>query len=79
MYYEINVSKNGKHFFATHERSITTKEQLIEALDCFMVKFPTEEGYELRLSHHIQSSKGCKVPTDELTLRNDIVDFVMKF
>lgn len=28
MRYEINVAKNGKHFFATAERSITTIEQL---------------------------------------------------
>lgn len=23
MYYEINVSRNGRHLFATHERSLT--------------------------------------------------------
>ena len=28
MYYEINVSLNGSHFFATHERSINCKDQL---------------------------------------------------
>ena len=32
MGYEINVSLNGKHFFATHERSITNNWKLKEIL-----------------------------------------------
>lgn len=27
MYYEINVSENGKHLFATHERSLCTEDE----------------------------------------------------
>ena len=47
MYYEINIAKDGKHFFATAERSITTEEELKKALIIFQNKFPKEEGYEI--------------------------------
>lgn len=36
MYYKINVSLNGKHFFATDERSIKTKAKLYDVLEVFM-------------------------------------------
>ena len=47
MGYEINVSLNGKHFFATHERSITNKWELQKVLKVFAEKFPSEEGYKI--------------------------------
>ena len=47
MYYEINIAKDGKHFFATAERSITTEKELKKALIVFQNKFPKEEGYEI--------------------------------
>lgn len=51
MYYEINVSLYGKHFFATHERSIGTKAELHRILEVFMQKFPESEGYEMSISY----------------------------
>lgn len=33
MWYEINVSLNGKHLFATDKRSVTTEDKLREVLD----------------------------------------------
>lgn len=50
MYYEINVSKNGRHFFATDKRSITTKRALKEVYEVFKEKFPPEEGYDMLVS-----------------------------
>ena len=47
MYYEINVSLNGRHFFATAERSIISKSQLIEMVPVFQAKFPEAEGYRV--------------------------------
>lgn len=47
MYYEINVSLNGRHFFATAERSITSKTQMEEMYNLFLEKFPESEGYKL--------------------------------
>lgn len=45
MWYEINVSKDGKHYFATHERSITTVDKAYEILTRFKRTMPEEEGF----------------------------------
>lgn len=50
MYYEINVTLNGKHLFATAERSITTQAKLEEMYKLFSEKFPESEGYELNVT-----------------------------
>ena len=50
MYYEINVSLNDRHFFATDKRSITNKQALKEVYNVFKEKFPKEEGYDIIVS-----------------------------
>ncbi len=50
MYYEINISKNGSHYFATSERSITSMRELKEILPVLLEKFPEDEGYEVSAS-----------------------------
>lgn len=50
MYYEINVSLNGKHLFATNERSITSKMNLEKIYKIFKEKFPKEEGYDVSIT-----------------------------
>lgn len=40
MYYEINISENGKHLFATAERSITDEKQLKIVYDKLTAAFP---------------------------------------
>ena len=50
MYYEINVSLNGKHFFATAERSITNPWDLKDKLNIFIEKFPESEGYKISVT-----------------------------
>ena len=47
MYYEINVALNGKHLFATHKRSLTTKREMKKCLEIFVEKFPESEGYSI--------------------------------
>lgn len=49
MYYEINVSKDGQHLFATHERSVTNTWKLKALIDIFQEKFPESEGYKLKI------------------------------
>lgn len=51
MYYEINVALNGRHFFATAERSITDKQKLKDVYKVFKEKFPKEEGYEISVTY----------------------------
>jgi hypothetical protein len=57
MYYEINVSLNGKHYFATSERSITNDRQLVIIFKDFYKKFPKKEGYHISVTQRITGGK----------------------
>jgi hypothetical protein len=50
MYYELNISLNGRHFFATAERSITSEDELKKVYDVLKVKFPHSEGYRIGIT-----------------------------
>lgn len=50
MYYEINVSLNGKHYFATSSRSLQTKNQAIKMAEHFEKLFTKEEGYKVEIT-----------------------------
>lgn len=50
MSYEICVSKNGRHLFATHKRSITCLHELKPAYKEISAAFPTDKGYEISVS-----------------------------
>lgn len=50
MYYEINVALNGKHLFATAERSITNNLKAEKVYNLFKEKFPEEEGYTISVT-----------------------------
>lgn len=50
MYYEINVSLNGQHLFATDKRSITNKFALDVVYRIFKEKFPMEDGYDISVT-----------------------------
>ena len=52
MWYEINVSKDGKHYFATHKRSITTISKAVEIRDRLKEAMPEEEGFEIKISQY---------------------------
>lgn len=45
MHYEINVSLNGKHFFATAERSLRTQLAAEVVYEELCNRFPAEEGF----------------------------------
>ncbi len=61
MYYEINVSLDGQHFFATAARSITTTFKLREVLHQIVTRFPKEEGFVVTVSEEVQYGIGVKV------------------
>jgi len=51
-HYEINVSLNGRHYFATNERSLTGVESEARGMFNDMKKrYPREDGFELSLTH----------------------------
>lgn len=47
---EINVAKDGVHFFATAERSISSPLALKNAVAVFKEKFPATEGYKITVT-----------------------------
>lgn len=47
MYYEINVSKDNKHLFATDKRSVEHYWELEEVYRILEQKFPKYEGYKI--------------------------------
>lgn len=57
MYYEINVSLNGKHLFATAERSIVNTWHLQKVYNLFKEKFPAEEGYQITVTEWVKGGK----------------------
>lgn len=57
MYYEICVSLNGVHFFATAERSLRSEEKYLQALEVFKQKFPNSEGYALSATRWEKTGK----------------------
>lgn len=61
MYYEINVSLNGKHLFATAERSITGEWKLREVYKILKEKFPVEEGYKIDITRWDKVGKHINV------------------
>ena len=52
MYYEINISLQGRHFFATHKRSITNKAELDAVLPVLRSKFPASEGFQVDVTRY---------------------------
>ena len=64
MWFEINISKDGQHYFATSERSITTLQKLEEVTKDFVEKFPEEDGYKIDVTK--QQKTGVSIPLNEI-------------
>lgn len=56
-HYEINVSLNGSHLFATHERSCRDKEPTKKLVELFREKFPETEGYKVDCTYWAASGQ----------------------
>ena len=50
MYYEINVSKNKRHYFATAERSIDDNETAQRIANELATLYTKEKGFEITIS-----------------------------
>lgn len=50
MWYEINVSKDGQHYFATDKRSITTLARALDVRELLKKAMPEEEGFEYTIT-----------------------------
>ena len=51
MYYDINVSLNGRHFFATDKRSVLSHHDLRRVYPVIKAKFPESEGYKVSVTY----------------------------
>lgn len=60
--FEINVARNGKHFFATHERSLRTLSDAENVYEELCKRFPEDEGFLVTVSE-------CKSETRLLMAR----------
>lgn len=49
MHYEINVNLNGKHFFATAERSLTNREDCKRVFEELKKRFSAEDGFNVEI------------------------------
>ena len=49
-HYEITVVRNGQHYFATAERSLTTEREATACFNHLCQLFPASEGYSLSLT-----------------------------
>jgi hypothetical protein len=52
MYYEINVAKDKKHFFATTERSCQSLEEMQRVFFEIFKRFPISEGYSVSVTRY---------------------------
>lgn len=50
MYYRINVSLNGRHFFATAEQSITCRDKADYMYHDFKQRFPLADGFTITVT-----------------------------
>lgn len=64
MHYEINVTLNGAHHFATHERSATDEKKAARLFQDLRQRFPEAQGYQVTAS--MQHTTGRNV-TDQLS------------
>jgi hypothetical protein len=62
MAYEINVSLNGSHYFATHERSLRDSEKAVAMAQHFQKLFPASAGYEVTLAHYTHAGTVVAIP-----------------
>jgi len=50
-HYEFNIALDGKHLFATAERSVVTYAHAVTLHKILKRKFPMTEGYEVTCTH----------------------------
>lgn len=73
MYIEFNISLNGKHFFATNERSCRNSEEAEKLSKVLLEKFPKLEGYQVSASLNPQKSYGIDLNKDIAVEVNNIL------
>lgn len=73
MYIDFNIALNGKHFFATHERSCKNSSDAETLKKVLQEKFPQSEGYLVTASLNPQRSYGIDLSKDMAWEVNSII------
>lgn len=72
MSFEINVSLNGKHLFATHKRSMQSIFEVSRVYKIIREKFPADEGFNISLTEKPEISYGADgEKVDKAIMAND--------
>jgi hypothetical protein len=61
MSFEINISKNGKHYFATAERSLTTLDEATKVYNELKEFYPESQGFKLSMTKWEKRGKEIKI------------------
>lgn len=61
MPYEINISKNGKHHFATAERSLTSLGEATKLYNELKEFYPKSRGFKISLTKWETKGKEIKI------------------
>ena len=61
-WFEINVAKDGRHFFATAKRSITNKWDLEKVFPVIKARFPESEGFSVSVTAHVEYGRYYERP-----------------
>ena len=61
MPYEINISKNGKHHFATAERSLTSLGEATKLFNELKEFYPDSQGFKISLTKWETKGKEIKI------------------
>lgn len=64
MHYEINVSRKGRHYFATNERSFRDYEEAEAAFHDFEKRFPKSEDFEVKATIFRDGGEEVRFPKE---------------
>lgn len=72
MHYEINVSKDGQHVFATHPRSVTTEREAARLYVLFERAFPEKYGYQITVDRFNETYTRMRPDQLPLSIRDAV-------
>lgn len=72
MHYELNVSKDGQHVFATHPRSVVTEREAARLYVLFQQAFPPADGFHILCTEYHKTCTQVEPTHFPLSFREDV-------
>jgi hypothetical protein len=60
-HFTINVARDGRHFFGTHERSTTSPEDLKKVYHEIRERFPESDGFSVDIIGKVEYGHGLSI------------------